>query len=192
VSVVNVVGGSLSPAGSAALKSCLKARLGLWDLTFPQVVVRGTYCGGADDAIALADAGDLQALAGAARPAAAAKVPWNAPLAAKAARPDLLLVPRVRGAWYPAWPWYLPQFTMHANLMRYISILHLVIMGLALAVPSIRYPLLFFYTVDLSLFVLLGPSPWTPTGALATYFCWSIRGNATSTLAYKVRGRASL
>jgi len=42
-----------------------------------------------------------------------------------------------------------------------------------------------FFLYDLCAFVVFGPTPFQPTGVASQYFCWKIRGNATSTLMYK-------
>jgi len=45
--------------------------------------------------------------------------------------------------------------------------------------------LLTFFLVDCIIFTLIGPSPFSPTGVISTYFGWKSRGNATSILPYK-------
>lgn len=100
------------------------------------------------------------------------------------------------GDWYPrGWPWYTFQWCLYSNLVRYISFLQICVM-LPAAVLYDAYPdgtghevanfLLILLLVDLSALVCFGPSPWSPSGTLSTYFMWKVRGNATSSIPYKV------
>ena len=51
--VIDVVGGDYTANESDELKALIMRKLGLWDMTFPQIVVKGQYVGGADDTIEL-------------------------------------------------------------------------------------------------------------------------------------------
>jgi len=46
--------------------------------------------------------------------------------------------------------------------------------------------LLWWYTTDLTLTCVFGPSPWSPIGIVCTYIGWRVRGNATFSVPYKV------
>lgn len=128
------------------------------------------------------------------------RIPWFAPLQQQASKPDLFKIPHVANAWYPRWSWYAFQWCMYSNLVRYISILQLCIM-IPIAILfyqynsnsnsnsisfKIAYCLLILLLVDLSVLVLHGPAPFSPSGTISTYFGWKIRGNATSAIPYKV------
>jgi hypothetical protein len=54
------------------------------------------------------------------------------------------------------------------------------------AARSLGYVLLTVLAIDCVALTLLGPSPFSPSGVLATYYGWRYRGNATSALPYKV------
>lgn len=110
----------------------------------------------------------------------------------EADNPNLFAVPHVRDAGWPKWNWYSFHWCMHANLVRYISILQVILLVPALIIyivqPSLDYLaniFLFIVLIDACLFVIWGPSPWSPTGVLSTYLLWKSRGPATSALPYK-------
>lgn len=149
----------------------------------------GYYVGGADDLSLLVESGGLSELLSGAKATPAQKVPYEPTLLKRSSTPDLCHVPKIRGAWYPNWPVYSFQWTMSSNLVRYISTLHLIIMGVTLPLigpyPAVADALLLLFFVDLCLLVIFGPVP-SLTGTISTYFGWQIRGNATSSLPYKV------
>ena len=195
--VHDVVGDPATASDASSMRAAMSRRLGLFDLTFPQVVVKGIYVGGADDLLDLIESGAFKSLLAGNHDIdnGKATLKWLPELALRAGRPKLLVVPRMRGsdgAWYPQWPVYVFQWVMYANLVRYVSIMHLSIMVLLLGLlqsgPSstLTNVLLTVYVYDLLAFVVVGPSPFSISGVLSLYFGWRVRGNATSSLPYKV------
>jgi glutaredoxin len=200
--VFNVVDAdNITANQSNAIKTVLQAKLALWDMTYPQVVVKGLYVGGADDTIALLDergeenCSEFDNLLKSERtplePSGThGKVTWYPPLLALASKPDLFAVPSMRNTWYPKVPWYCFQFTMYSNLLRYISVLHIAFMSSIILLANANqhkaaYYVMLIFVIDLAGFVVVGPSPLTITGTVSTYAFWKYRGNATSTLPYK-------
>ena len=197
IAVLDVIKGT---AAGNALASILVESLQIGDLTFPQIVVRGKYIGGADDLAEHVDAGRWPGILASDKETydvnASARVSWEASTLAGASKPQLLQVPRVRGegAWFPHWPWYSFQWCMWANLVRYISWVQLALMVSALALyktgvaanAGIADILVWVLLADCAGLVLLGPSPWTLSGILSTYFGWRVRGNAVNAVPYKV------
>ncbi|GMH92237.1 hypothetical protein TrVE_jg7529 [Triparma verrucosa] len=182
---------TISPAGEKVARQNIKSRLKIFDLTFPQIIVSGQYIGGADDLALLVESGKFDELVLSSKPETApdSPIPYEGSLLSRSSKPSLFKVPKVRGAWYPDWPFYSFQWAMYSNLVRYISILHLIIMGLTLSLidsaPNLANALIFIYFVDLCILILLGPVP-SLCGTISTYFGWKLRGNATSTIPYKV------
>ena len=59
--IVNVKGdSSISSSDSSAMQKGLNQSLGLFDLTFPQIMIRGRYVGGADDLLRMKEDGKLE------------------------------------------------------------------------------------------------------------------------------------
>jgi glutaredoxin len=193
----------------SGIKSALGSLLDLNDVTYPQIIVKGVYVGGSDNMTKWVE-GEPQAGSSAATafkqmleadnslPIDATRIPWYGPLVAEAATPNLFAVPIIKGTWYPSdWPWYAFQWCMYGNLVRYISILQLAAMIPICLLFSSSYndnpanifiakALLAAFLVDLALLVVHGPTPFSPSGAISTYFGWRVRGNATSSVPYKV------
>ncbi|GMI14161.1 hypothetical protein TrLO_g5419 [Triparma laevis f. longispina] len=182
---------TITAAGEKVARQNIKSRLNLFDLTFPQIIVAGQYIGGADDLTLLVESGEFDKLVLSDKPemGAGEKIQYEATLKERSSKPDLFKVPKVRGTWYPDWPFYSFQWAMYSNLVRYISILHLILMGVTVSLidaqPEIANALIFFYFVDLCIIVIFGPVP-SFCGTVSMYFGWKMRGNATSTLPYKV------
>jgi glutaredoxin len=188
------------------MAKCLREVLNLGDLTFPQIIVRGKYIGGADDLsehveenrfFAKFFAGEKIQYHDANGDYDKTKkhVVWEENTLASASKPQLLQVPVMRGegVWYPHWPWYCFQWTLWSNLVRFISWIQLAIMipafylykqgsDQSVAVANI---LMLILVADCCGLVLFGPSPWTISGTLSTYFGWRVRGNAVSSIPYK-------
>jgi glutaredoxin-related protein len=170
--------------------------LRLSDLTFPQVVIRGLYVGGSDDLRRLIEAGEFDQVL-AAPPlncAPDAKVHWYPPMETLANHPDLFLMPTAKGSVKPSWVCF--QWYMYSNLVRYISMCHAVLLLVCLILAAVEnpsvankrtaYAIVVILVVDLCILVLHGPAPFSPSGILGTYFGWRYRGNATSSVPYKV------
>ena len=45
---------------------------------------------------------------------------------------------------------------------------------------------LWLITVDLTIFLVLGPTPLAPLGTIVTFLCWRFRGDAAPSFPYKV------
>jgi glutaredoxin len=176
-------------------RSAVEMSLKLGDVTFPQIIIRGTYVGGCDNLRELIGSGQFLALLRSEKieSKAEAPVPWYPPLEVEAMSPKLLTTPSKTPS--KAWPWFCFQTHMYSNLVRYMSIFHSMLLLLALVLASIRdgsaqtkmlvkfcvYMLIY----DLSAIVLHGPAPFSVSGTLGTYFGWKYRGNITSSLPYK-------
>ena len=106
----------------------------MFDVTFPQIVVAGTYVGGADDVIDCIENRELPSLLAAGSTITANNVnntsssersnddsttiPWNPSLAEKAGKPDMLTVPHMREGGYPRWPWFTFQWCLYVQQRR--------------------------------------------------------------------------
>ncbi len=195
----NVVDVIKSTSEGTALAKALIISLQLGDMTFPQIVIRGKYIGGSDEFSDLVAAGQLPILLKKpiSTPSTNYIISWEESAIARAGKPDLLTVPHMRGsdgAWYPRWPWYCFHFCLYSNLVRYISIIHLCLMipayylymrGTTSDIAS-AHVLIWILLCDLCAICLFGPSPLSISGTISTYFGWRVRGNATSSIPYKV------
>jgi len=193
--VVDVVKGTTE---GAALAKALAISLQLGDMTFPQILIRGRYIGGADDLADLVAAGRMPALLARDMCSASAKhlLSWEERAKTRASKPDLFTVPHMRsaeGAWYPHWPWYGFHFCLYSNLVRYMSLIQLGLMvpsyfmykrGSASDIAAAQV-LMWILLYDLCAIILFGPSPLSISGTISTYCGWRVRGNATSALPYK-------
>ena len=182
------------------VKSALGELIDLNDVTFPQIMVKGVYIGGSDNLNKWMESGAFKQMLESdnSLPMDATSIPWYPPLATEAATPNLFYVPMIKGTWYPSnWPWYTFQWCMFGNLVRYISVLQIAAMVPVCILLSTSYSdsstnvliakiLLYALLTDLCILVFHGPTPFSPSGALSTYFGWRVRGNATSSVPYKV------
>lgn len=186
------------------MQRTVKQQLRIFDLTFPQIIVKGKYIGGADDLSRVVEENRFSTLLSNdhINTAADYSITWDDDLLSMASKPDLFKVPRVRaeGAWYPDWPYYVFQWTVHANLIRYISVIQIIVMGCIFVLietseaasgamskmqQNLAVFLLCLFLADIILLTAVGVSPFSPSGVIATYFGWKSRGNATSVLPYK-------
>jgi glutaredoxin len=118
--VLEVVGNpEVSSAEQNAIKKALSILVGLYDITYPQIIIRGLYAGGADDLLDLVADGHFEALIKGENRVDAMKVNqlirWVPQVLEKAGKPQLLVVPKMRGVgvWYPTnWPFYTFQWVM--------------------------------------------------------------------------------
>lgn len=194
IKVYNVFGNheiSLNEARSMA--KVLRYKLGIFDLTFPQIVVKGYYVGGSNNIIDFIEKKEFEGILQNSHAALlkSGKVTWYPSLKSDAVNPKLLKVPTMKNSWYPHWPWYTFQWVMYLNMLRYISILHIIFMTSSLFLLQAEYYLaanviLWFLTCDLTMFIIFGPAPFSLIGSVCYYFLWKIRGNVTSTIPYKV------
>lgn len=172
-------------------KAAISAALNLYDVTYPQIIIRGVYIGGSDELRQLVETDAFQILLAKHPPLLASKdsfIEWYPQLQQQAKNPDFFRVPNMKANGKGRW--YLFQWYMYANLVRYISISHIILLVLCLIFSSVNKRLctLFVYiiVVDLAILVVHGPTPFSPSGVIGAYFGWKYRGNVTSSLPYKV------
>lgn len=173
---------------SPALRAALKSLTNVPAVTFPAIFLRGRFLGGGDELHKAVETGSISSLL--AEPTAtltpAGSVEWSS-LLKDTRRPQLFTVPR-QGRWF-----YFHMYT-YANLIRAISFLHVIFFSILIFLTQEGSPssllaakvILWYLLIDTSLYVVFGPSPWSPLGVLTTVVCWSRRANSTSTIPYKV------
>lgn len=176
-------------------RSAVEMSLNLGDITFPQIIIRGTYVGGCDNLREIILNGEFFSLLRSEKVESKADVPvpWYPPLEIEAMSPKLLVTPSKTPS--KAWPWYFFQLHMYSNLVRYMSIFHSIFLLLALLLSSLRDGsaqtkmlvkfCVYILIYDLSAIVLHGAAPFSISGTIGTYFGWKYRGNITSSLPYK-------
>lgn len=144
-------------------------------LSFPTIFVNGAFLGGFDqlsDAIASGYFVELQKAQRQVFPGLGSV-------------PDpIKLLSGARGQ-----PWYHFQLHVYANFVRALSAVHVVIFALCAALssssPAFLQGALWLVIADLTIFVLLGPTPFAPLCTLVTIAVWRFRGNAVTSLIYK-------
>lgn len=174
------------------------ATLNLFDITFPQIIVRGVYVGGGDDLQSGIVRGDFPAWVCREKEICSPNsvIMWEPQLLEISTSPSLFkvaTVPSTKSKWYSKF--YLFNWHMYSNLVRYISLFHVFLFGILLvlfqpmksnstasAIAGVVFGVLI---VDLILLVLLGPSPFSLSGVIGTYFGWKYKGNVTSSIPYK-------
>lgn len=205
-------------ATSPEIRKALGRLLQLSDITFPQIVVRGRYIGGSDNLRELLeqDYGSFQHIlrespnikynlestqetsngrfsAGSNKKQSPITIMWYPPLYIQSTRPNLFAVPGggKKGKWYH------PQWLIHSNFVRYISIVHILTMVVCFVLYTLgtQYHdkrletaanvLIILFCFDLLTLVTHAPAPFSPSGVLATYYGWRYRGDTTASLPYK-------
>jgi glutaredoxin-related protein len=163
------------------------------DITFPLVVVQGLYIGGADDLQSLVSHDKLRLLLNAERVTSHIGHPieWYPPLVSREKTVDLLSPPGGGPKVY----WYFFQLNIYSNLIRYVSCIHLLLLGVAMALfqnANVASPafiignmIILLLVADLAAIVLHGLSPFSISGTICTYLFWNYRGNISSSLPYK-------
>jgi len=158
-------------------KTALKQGLGLPLLSFPVVFVNGAFIGGLEQLQDVLASDRLQTLLDAPR--------QSFPAGIRAVDDPVQLLAGPRGQ-----PWYCFQLHVYGNVIRILSVLHVVAFAIILAVNSVSpagaHVLLAIMFIDLAIFLLLGPTPVAPICTLVTVFVWRFRGNAVTSLPYKV------
>ena len=177
------------------MKTALGVALNLSDVTYPQIIIKGVYIGGHDNLKGLIASQSLSMLIKAEPTVTSGKhIKWYPPLELEAITPQMFRSPSMTTSSTPV-PWYLFQPFLYGNLIRYISIIHVIILGICLSLSSgspgsaaaktIIYILLVYMCIDCGLIVAHGPAPFSPSGTLSTYLFWKYRGNVTSSIPYK-------
>lgn len=145
-------------------------------VTFPVIFVQGIHLGGADQLTEALQSGLFDQVAASPRkpfPEGVFEIP----------DPIRLLVgPRGQ-------PWYHFQFHCYANYVRAISAVHVAIFAIALATSEsdqfVGLGLGWLLVVDMTMFTLLGPTPFAPLSTCVTLAIWPFRGPAVTSLPYK-------
>jgi glutaredoxin-related protein len=88
-------------------------------------------------------------------------------------------------------PWLGFQVCVYGNIIRMIALFQVVLLGMAHFVfppeKSVLYiPFMAILFVDSFLFVVFGPTPFTPLGVLSTLLVWHRRGSVVKLVPYKV------
>jgi glutaredoxin len=183
-----------------AWRHAVGSSLNLGDLTFPQLIIRGVYVGGCDNLRDGISRGLLPVwISREAVPSFNDQlVTWEPELLQEALTPKIFhvaTVPFTKAKWYSKF--YLFNWHLYSNLVRYISLFHVICFVLLLILykpmksdnssaelfGNIVFLLL---SIDLLMLVIFGPSPFSMSGCLATYFGWKYKGNVTSAVPYKV------
>ena len=193
-------------------RAALGHALSLASVTFPVVLIRGVYVGGADELTELVDQGQLSALLHATRvPFRSGAVPRSealqrlevssTPISYLCCLPVLTSLdagahvdqaPQLCRAPSGGDPWWRPvQLTCYANQIRLVSIVHALLFIAALLlswldVPAVAYGLLVVFTVDAGVFIVHGASPFGVLGVPTTWLVWRSRGAAVTSIPYKV------
>mmetsp|Transcript_46229 Transcript_46229/g.128468 ORF Transcript_46229/g.128468 Transcript_46229/m.128468 type:complete len:338 (+) Transcript_46229:85-1098(+) len=85
--------------------------------------------------------------------------------------------------------WCAFQQLLFGNVLRVIALFQVVLLVLALSLqsssPHAAALVLAIVGVDAAVFVLVGPAPFAPLGALATLVAWRRRGSVASAVPYK-------
>ncbi len=177
-------------ATDTEIRRALGNLLKLGDVTYPQIVIRGVYIGGSDNLQDIIRVGKFDDLVRAPKYVANRERPirWYEPLEIESQTPKLFESPSRKSSWYCF------QLYMYSNLIRYISLLQILVLIICLTLIStnnnnheyiICKIILSLTCIDLLILVLHGNAPFSITGTLATYFGWRSRGNITSSLPYK-------
>ena len=90
-------------------KKMLAKRLGLFDMTFPQIIVKGKYVGGSDDVLEYIDKGEWGGLLKETGRVYKEDeiVVWDDKIKREANKPRIFSVPKINGPeGYPDWPWW--------------------------------------------------------------------------------------
>jgi glutaredoxin len=170
-------------------RNALKQALGHPEVSFPTIFVRGRYFGGASDLCALHDAGGIDALV------ATPRVPFAVGRVSRGAPQFLRPAGVGPGLCDSSERWCSFQMKAYANVVRIVSVLHIIGFALFLLLGSAiggsagvgaAMILAFFLALDMTLFVLFGPTPLSPMGDLATWIVWDWRGEPVPAVPYKV------
>jgi len=151
----------------------------LWQplMTFPVIFVRGVYLGGLDQLEEAIDSGQFDELMD------VEQKPFPTGVGLK--KDPLRLLSGPYGQ-----PWYCFQLYVYANWVRLISVVQIICMALAIALtdtyPIVAVVLLWLVAIDMIIFTVLGPAPIAPISTLVTISVWRFRGQAVSSLPYKI------
>lgn len=163
----------VEPGTDAALKSALKLPM----LTYPAIFVRGSFLGGFDQLTDAVESGNLQEFL------VAEWQHFPSSLASRADPVQILRGPRGQSC-------YAFQLHTYANFIRMLSFLHVALFAVSLTftwfAPVVVCVIFWIVLVDLSIFVLLGPTPLAPICTVVMLASWRFRGNIVSSIPYKV------
>ena len=178
------------------LNFAIKTFLNLNDMSYPQIIIRGRYIGGYDDLFNLTTSNSFEPLLqmnSIQYDTESISIVWHEPLLLSSQSPNLLHTPNSS-------KWYCFQWYLYSNLIRYISIFHVLLFSLLLIlIPILQHQgdqhnsnlylflqsLVIILLFDIFMIIILGPSPFSISGIISTYYCWKYKGNITSSLPYK-------
>eukprot|EP00397_Hematodinium_sp_SG-2012_P017657 GEMP01018066.1.p1 GENE.GEMP01018066.1~~GEMP01018066.1.p1 ORF type:complete len:319 (+),score=64.29 GEMP01018066.1:107-1063(+) len=181
---VNIVD---TPSDDALSRQALKISLELSTITFPMIVIKGQYMGGSDDIdvfiredqIALVDLTPTAPADGAVRDDVDVTIPHSAQLRARNAHPLLFQAPRSKSV-------CLFQLYVYGNVIRMISVVHVIAFVVACFSPLlVTQIIMWVLSVDLTLFVLFGSTPWAPLQTAVLFAGWPVKGGSATSIPYK-------
>jgi len=162
-----------------ATKAGLKSALRLSSLSFPLVFVRAVFLGGMEQLQGVISDGRLGEMLH-------AEVASTTGGFRRAADPVRLLTGASRQRWYVF------QLTVYTNYIRVLSAVHCAIFCLGILAYSCSWPpwiaraAYWCMLVDLVIFFVSGPTPIAPISTIVIVLIWRSRGNAATSLPYKV------
>jgi glutaredoxin-related protein len=185
---------------SSLARKALGLALNVSEVTFPAVFVRGWYVGGSDNIRELVDTGRIATLLQGERVMDDGHnyIAWDKPLAEDARTPKVIFAPQPGLPMNKYIVMIAPFFHWHmyGNLVRYISLFHMIIMGIMIGLFSMgpelgstvmqaAKVLMIIFFIDLAALVVVGPYPISPSGLLSALVMWKYKGNIVSALPYK-------
>ena len=165
----------------------LKSILGLPSISFPVIFLDGTYVGGSDDVL-----GDSQRIIAAMRNDPPEEVPFEVTWSNFVKEKNKFKLMMPPGGRQQSSRFMCCQTKVFSNVIRLWSLIHVLIFGLLLilfdtnANPIIGISILWILTYDIFMFVVHGSQPFSFLQTLCTIIIWKRRGNAVTTVPYKV------
>jgi len=153
-------------------------------LTFPVIYVRGRRLnGGYEELERMSKDGSLVVLLRMTDSARTRVVPpKDLQLPSSSQKPQFL---RTAGGSH----WLRFQFYVYGNVLRGIALCQVIVFGIVLGLGGLDSDgkhALWLVLADAAAFVLIGPTPLSPFGCLATFLLWRRRGTVASAVPYKV------
>ena len=166
----------------------LKRALGRQNLTFPVIFIRGEYIGGCDDLKKLIQQGSFNGKLLQPFHSFSGKQADASRLGVVSPCKPQDFVGRSNGGEGTACTF---QLKGHANVIRVYAAFQVLFFALITSLRNTGHSmacvvLLMFLIVDTCIFVLLGPSPFSPIGNISTCIAWKWHGPPTTLIPYKV------
>ena len=165
----------------------LKSILGLPSISFPVIFLDGTYVGGSDDVL-----GDSQRIIAAMRNGPPEEVPFEVTWSNFVKEKNKFKLMMPPGGRQQSSRFMCCQTKVFSNVIRLWSFIHVLIFALLLilldtnANPIIGISIVWILTYDIFMFVVHGSQPFSFIQTLCTIIIWKRRGNAVTTVPYKV------